>query len=358
MARLRSVTAYEGTQVTPSVPTAPASPRRPSMADVAAAAGVSHQTVSRVVNHPERVRPETRERVRDAIRQLNYRPNNAARALVTRRTMLIGVVNPGEARFGPARTTMAIEEAASRAGYATTLAVMRDAPTASVDAALDSFLDLGVDGVIVIAPVTRVALAARALSASLPVVIVAAGLRESASFHVVAVDQEAGARLATRHLLELGHRDIVHISGPNAWFDARSRIVGWRDELQAAGIAPPPIIAGGWDAIDGYRIGQRLIREQRLPDAIFAANDLLALGLIRACHQAGVRVPDDVSVVGFDDIDGADFFEPPLTTVRQPFAAVGHRSIEVLLAAMQGAATSTTLIPPELAVRSSCRARS
>lgn len=325
------------------------------MADVAAAAGVSHQTVSRVLNSPERVRPETRERVREAIRQLNYHPNNAARALVTRRTKLIGVVNPGEARFGPAHMTMAIEEAASRAGYATTLAVMRDANAASVDAALSFFLDLGVDGVIAIAPTTRVAPAARELSTSLPVVMVAAGLRESATFHVVAVDQEAGARLATRHLLDLGHRDIVHIAGPIEWFDARSRIVGWRDELQAAGVAPPPIIAGGWDAIDGYRIGQRLIRERRLPEAVFAANDLLALGLIRACHQAGVRVPDDISVVGFDDIDGAGYFEPPLSTVRQPFAAVGHRSIEVLLAAMEGAESSRTLIQPELAVRSSCR---
>lgn len=327
------------------------------MADVAAAAGVSHQTVSRVLNSPEVVRPATRDRVLKAIRQLGYRRNTAARALVTQQTRLIGVVNPGEARFGPANMTMAIEEAASRAGYATTLAVMRDAHAQTVDTALDFFLELGVDGVIVVAPITKVAPAAKELSASLPVVMVAAGLRENSSLHVVAVDQEAGARMATRHLLDLGHRDIVHVAGPNEWFDARSRIVGWRDELVRAGLAPPPIITGGWDPIAGYEIGRTLVRERRLPDAIFAANDLLALGLFRAFHEAGVQVPRDISVVGFDDIDGAGYFEPPLTTVRQPFAAVGHRSIEVLLAALEGARSSRTLIAPELVIRASCRSR-
>lgn len=330
--------------------------RRPSMADVAEAAGVSHQTVSRVLNSPEMVRPATRERVLAAIQRLGYRRNPAARALVTRETRLIGVVNPGEARFGPASTTFAIEEAASRAGYSTTLAVMRDAQAQTVDVALDFFLEVGVDGIIFIAPITGMVPAAKELSSSLPVVMVAAGLREDASLHVVAVDQEEGARMATRHLLDIGHRDIVHVAGPDEWFDARSRIVGWRDELLRAGIAPPPIMAGGWDPEQGYEVGKVLIRERRLPGAIFAANDLLALGMLRAFHEARVRVPDDVSIVGFDDVDGAGYFEPPLTTVRQPFAAVGQKAIEVLFAAFEGAAVSRTLIAPEFVVRGSTRA--
>jgi DNA-binding LacI/PurR family transcriptional regulator len=254
------------------------------MTDVAAVAGVSHQTVSRVLNDPEAVRPATRARVEAAIRQLGYIRNTAARALVTRRTRLIGVVNPGQALFGPANTTVAIEEAAREAGYTTTLAVMRDADAATVGAALESFQELGVEGIVVIAPVTRVALAAKELSATLPVVIVAAGLRESSSLHVVAVDQEVGARLATRHLIDLGHREILHVAGPNDWFDARSRIVGWRDELLEAGLEPPPIISGGWGPEDGLSIGRTLARERRLPSAIFAANDMLALGLLRAFH--------------------------------------------------------------------------
>ncbi|MFA9431381.1 LacI family DNA-binding transcriptional regulator [Egicoccus sp. AB-alg2] len=328
--------------------------RRPSMADVAAVAGVSHQTVSRVLNSPEAVRPETRRRVESAIRQLGYVRNTAARALVTRRTRLIGVVSPGEALFGPASTTMAIEQAARLAGYATTLAMMPDVDTGSIQGVLESFRELDVEGIVVVAPVTQIALAAKELATTLPVVMVAAGLRENSSLYVVAVDQEVGARTATRHLIDLGHRDILHVAGPNDWFDARSRIVGWRDELLEAGLEAPPIITGSWAPEDGYEIGRRLVAERRLPSAIFAANDLLALGLVRAFHEAGVHVPGDVSVVGFDDIDGAGYWEPPMTTVRQPFAAVGQRAIEVLLAALEGAPSSRTLIAPELVVRGSC----
>lgn len=323
------------------------------MADVAAVAGVSHQTVSRVLNTPDAVRPATRERVEEAIQQLGYRRNTSARALVTRRTRLIGVVNPGEGRFGPMNTTIAIEEAASRSGYATTLAVMRDARAKTVEAALELFLEFGVEGIVFVAPWTRMAPAALKLSSTLPVVMVAAGLREHSSLHVVAVDQELGARLATRHLVELGHRGIVHVAGPNEWFDARSRIVGWRDEMREAGLVAPPIISGGWDPVHGYEIARTLIRERRLPSAIFAANDPMALGMLRAFHEAGVQVPDDVSVVGFDDVEGADYYEPPLTTVRQPFAEVGLRSIDVLLAALEGAPASRTLIAPELVIRAS-----
>jgi DNA-binding LacI/PurR family transcriptional regulator len=291
--------------------------------------------------------------VEAAIRRLGYRRNPAARALVTRRTGLIGVVNPGTARFGPANTTMAIEEAARDAGYATTLAVVRDAHASTVDAALEFFLGLGVDGIVVIAPITEVAAAANQLAAQLPVVLVAAGLRPTSQMRVVGVDQELGARLATRHLLELGHREIVHVSGPNNWFDARARIVGWRHEMLQAGLELPPIVPGGWDTVNGYDVARRLVAEDRLPSAIFAANDHMALGMLRAFHAAGVRVPEDVSLVGFDDTEGAGYYEPPLTTVRQPFAAVGHRAIGVLLDAIEGRPSRPAPLAPELVVRSS-----
>ncbi|WP_240646166.1 LacI family DNA-binding transcriptional regulator [Georgenia sp. SYP-B2076] len=325
----------------------------PSMADVAAVAGVSHQTVSRVLNNPDAVRPDTRERVLVAIRALGYRRNPAARALVTRRTRLIGVINPGEARFGPANTTIAIEEAAREAGYATTLTIMRDARHETVEAALEYFLGLGVDGIVVIAARTHVAAAADELAGRLPVVMVAAGLQATASLHVVAVDQELGARMATRHLIGLGHREVVHVSGPNDWFDARARVAGWRKEMREAGLEVSALVAGGWDAAQGYEVARRMARDRRLPGAVFAANDQMALGMLRAFQEAGVRVPEDVSVVGFDDVAGSEFFSPPLTTVRQPFAAVGRRCIEVILGALDGRSPSTTLIPPELVVRSS-----
>ena len=339
--------------MTPSPGPGTAREGAPSMADVAAVAGVSHQTVSRVLNNPETVRPDTRERVLVAIRALGYRRNPAARALVTRRTRLIGVIGPGEARFGPANTTVAIEEAAREAGYATTLTIIKDARYETVEGALDYFLGLGVDGIVVIAARTQVAAAADALAGKLPVVMVAAGLRSTASLHVVAVDQELGARLATRHLIDLGHREIVHVSGPNDWFDARARVAGWRTEMRAAGLEVSALIAGGWDAVQGYDVARRLTREGRLPSAVFAANDQMALGMLRAFQEAGVRVPEDVSVVGFDDVAGSDYFSPPLTTVRQPFAAVGRRCIEVVLGALDGRRPSTTLISPELVVRAS-----
>jgi len=323
------------------------------MADVAAVAGVSHQTVSRVLNAPKTVRPDTRERVQSAIVQLGYRRNSSARALRTRRTRLIGVVNPGEARFGPANTTMAIEEAARVAGYATTLAVMRDSQAATVEAALEFFLSLGVDGIVVIAPITQVAAAANELAGKLPVVMVTAGLRPTSELRVVGVDQELGAYLATRHLIELGHREIVHVSGPNNWFDARSRIVGWRRALTEAGLEVPPLVRGGWDPVDGFAVARGMIDDGRVPSSVFAANDLLALGMMRAFHAEGIRVPDDVSVVGFDDTEGAGYYEPPLTTVRQPFAAVGHRAIEVLLGIIEGESVPSDPIAPEIVVRES-----
>ncbi|MFD1506442.1 LacI family DNA-binding transcriptional regulator [Georgenia yuyongxinii] len=325
----------------------------PSMADVAVRAGVSHQTVSRVLNNPETVRPDTRERVLAAIGALGYRRNTAARALVTRRTRLIGVVNPGEARFGPTNTTVAIEEAAREAGYATTVTVIRDARAATIQAALDHFLSLGVDGIVVVAARSQVAAAAERLAGELPVVMVAAGLRSTSSLHVVAVDQELGARLATRHLIDLGHTEIVHVSGPNDWFDARARVAGWRREMEQAGLEVSPLVAGGWDGIQGYDLAHRFVRERRVPHAVFAANDQMALGMLRAFYEAGVRVPEDVSVVGFDDIAGSEYFTPPLTTVRQPFAAVGRRCLEVVLGALDGGRPSTTLIPPELVIRAS-----
>ncbi|GAA4418433.1 LacI family DNA-binding transcriptional regulator [Georgenia halophila] len=323
------------------------------MADVAGLAGVSHQTVSRVLNNPDVVRPETRRRVEEAIRALGYRRNTAARALRTRQTGLIGVVNSGEARFGPAHMTMAIEEAARQSGYATTMTVVRDAKDSTVETVLEFFLEHRVDGIIVIAPVTAVAAAANQLVGQLPVVLVAAGLRPTSGLRVVGIDQELGAALATRHLLELGHRQVLHVSGPDDWFDARSRIAGWRCALESAGVEVPAPVTGGWDAADGHRVACRLIDQRRVPTAVFAANDLMALGMIRAFHEAGLRVPDDVSVVGFDDAEGTGYFSPPLTTVRQPFSDVGRAAIHAFLQAVGGEPSDAETIAPELVVRES-----
>jgi len=335
-----------------SVVEVPQVKRPPVMSDVAARAGVSHQTVSRVLNTPELVRPETQERVRAAIEELGYRRNLSARALATSRTRMIGVINPSIRRLGPSHTTMAIQDAARRAGYATISSSAEDA-AANPHETLDFFLSLAVEGVVVVAPTTEIAEATLGLAGSLPIVIIAAGLVAEAPFHVVAVDHERGARDVTRHLIDLGHRDIVHVAGPDNWFDARARIAGWRAELTEAGLPVPDVIPGGWDPSQGYQATQAILRLPQLPTAVFAANDMLALGVIRALHEANVRIPEDVAVVGYDDVSGSDYYHPPLTTVRQPFDEVGRQAIEVLLAVIDGEDPDEILTRPELVVRES-----
>jgi DNA-binding LacI/PurR family transcriptional regulator len=323
------------------------------MTDVAARAGVSHQTVSRVLNAPELVRPATRERVLEAIEALGYRRNLSARALATKRTRLVGVLNSGVSYFGPGHTTRAIETAARAAGYVTVASAVEAATENPADT-LDFFLNLAVEGLIIVAPTIEVAAAVRPLAGTLPIVIIATGLDAPEPMRVVAVDHEQGARDATRHLLGLGHRTVAHIAGPDNWFDARARLHGWHAELLRSGAPVPEPLAGGWDARDGYTAAERLLALPERPTAVFAANDLLALGLMRRLHEEGLRVPEDVAVVGYDDSAGSDFFTPALTTIRQPFDSVGTRAISVLIKTIEGANPSNMLIVPTLIVRESC----
>ena len=326
-------------------------PRPPAMSDVAARAGVSHQTVSRVLNDHPNVRPATRERVLAAIAELGYRRNPAARALVTRRSGMIGVMSSGSALFGPSSTLIAVEGAARDAGLFVSVATIAKWEVESVSTALEHFMDQGADAVVVIASHDEAVAAARTFTGSVPLVMI--GPAElPPPLHAVSGDQYGGARLAVRHLLELGHREVVHLAGPVDWFDARRRIDGWRDELAAAGVTAPEPIPGDWSAARGYEVGRRLVAEG-LPTAVFAANDQLALGLLRAFAEAGVRVPDDVSVVGFDDIEGSAHFFPPLTTVRQEFRLLGRRCLEAVVELLAGDAPEPELVLPSLVVRAS-----
>lgn len=325
--------------------------RPPAMSDVAAVAGVSHQTVSRVLNGHPSVRPETRRRVLDAIADLGYRRNTAARTLVTRRSGTIGVVSTGSALFGPTSTLIALEVAARDAGLYVSVATVSEWTADGVVAVLEHFMSQGVDGVVVIAAHDDAVEAVRAFAEPVPLVMVGPRVLPE-PLHSVAVDQYAGARLAVRHLLDLGHRSVVHLAGPVDWLDARRRVEGWRDELEAAGFPVGDPTPGNWSADRGFEVGRELVAGT-LPTAVFAANDQLALGLLRAFAEAGVRVPADVSVVGFDDVDGAANFYPPLTTVRQEFGALGRRCIEVLVAAIAGSEIESGLIAPSIVVRAS-----
>jgi DNA-binding LacI/PurR family transcriptional regulator len=334
----------------------PSGRRRAVMADVAKLAGVSHQTVSRVLNGSPHVRPETRQRVEAAMRHLDYRPSSVARALVTGRSRTLGVVSFDTTLYGPASTLVGIERAAHDEGYFTSNVSLESLHRTSVLSAVERLRAQGVDGILIIAPQEAAAEAVLHVPAELPVVAVEAGPDEAVP--VVAVDQFEGAAAATRHLLELGHATVWHVAGPPDWLEARQRLDGWRTALEAAGADVPPHSTGDWSARSGYEIGRRLLT---VPDitAAFMANDQMALGLLRSLHEAGREVPRDISVVGFDDIPEAQYFTPPLTTVRQDFAAVGRRSVIRLLGEMENATRSSTreTVAPELIVRASTQRR-
>ncbi len=301
----------------------------PAMADVARLAQVSHQTVSRVLNGHPHVRDQTRLRVLAAIDHLGYRPNRVARALVTGRSQVIGVVAQNSTLYGPVSLLAAFEQAAAEVGFVVTAHRVDVSDRGSVTDALEWHRDQRVAGIVVIAPTASVSDAIDAIPSGVPLVMVDGDQRRSTP--LVTVDQEAGAYAATRCLLDAGHRTVWHVSGPPDWFDSAGRVRGWRAALEDAGLEAPPPLLGDWSAAAGYRAGLRLARE---PDvtAVFAANDHLALGILRAMSERGRRVPDDVSVVGFDDVPEAGYLIPALTTIRPDFDAVARATLDLLLA--------------------------
>ena len=322
------------------------------MADVARLAGVSHQTVSRVLNDPDQVRQETRVRVEAAMEMLDYRPNSVARALVTGQTRVLGVVSFDTTQYGPASTLFAVERAAHEAGYHVSIAsARRPDPRATLDA-VERFRVQGVDGILVIAPQAEATLSVLSLPDDVAVVAVEAGPEDGVP--VVTVDHAAGAVAATRHLLELGHATAWHIAGPANWAEARARVAGWREALAEAGAIEPPVLEGDWSARSGYELGRRLLAAPGAT-AVFVANDQMALGLLRVMHEAGRAVPDELSVVGFDDQPEASFFNPPLTTIRQDFMEMGRRGLELLLEEIEhgGRTSRREMVAPELVVRAS-----
>ncbi|GGO60951.1 LacI family transcriptional regulator [Microbacterium nanhaiense] len=301
------------------------------MADVAAAAGVSHQTVSRVLNGHSYVREATRDRVLAAIDELGYRRNQAARTLATSRSATVGIVATDTAHFGPSSTVLAVEQAARDAGRFVSIAsVASDDP----GAAIEQLMAQGVDGIVVVAPHVEVARLLDAAPARIPIVVVAArsDAPRDTAIRYVAVDQAAGAAAVAEHFAGLGHRGFAHIGGPDDWFDAIERSRGFAERARRLGGAVRILPAGGWGARQGYDAARALVTEiaERRVTAVFAANDYLAIGAIRAFADAGLRVPGDVSVVGFDDVEGAAYLAPALATVQQPFATLGKAAVAAL----------------------------
>jgi DNA-binding LacI/PurR family transcriptional regulator len=306
--------------------------RRPVMADVARLAGVSHQTVSRVVNDHPNVRPQTRDNVLAAITQLAYRPNAAARTLVTRRTQTLGVISCDTDLVGPASMLYGIETAAA-GSYFVSVASLPALDHSVARDTVERLLGQGVEGIIVIAPSTSAVTALSGVPPEVP--LVAVGCGTSAPLASVAVDNTAGATTATQYLLGLGHARVHFVGGPKTSLDALEREAGWRAALAAAGVDPPEVLAGDWSSRSGYLAGRVLAARPEVT-AILCVNDQMALGVIRAMSEADRPVPGDVSVVGFDDIPESEFFGPPLTTVRQDFAELGRRALRLLVLKIAG----------------------
>jgi DNA-binding LacI/PurR family transcriptional regulator len=325
--------------------------RAPNIRDVARLAGVSYQTVSRVLNDSPSIRASTKQRVLEVITELGYRPNQAARTLVTSRSRTIGVLTGQTAHYGPTTSVNAIEIAAREAGYRLSTTSIATNDYTSIKLALDYLLSQSVEAIVVLAPQVRVFEAIEELSINVPFVTLESTGRDTR--HSVSVDQVAGARMATRHLIDLGHTEIVHLSGPKDWIEADARMQGFLEELDSADLRTRAPILGDWTAHFGYYAGLEMLRFRDFT-GVFCGNDQMALGFAHACRDMGLDVPGDISIVGFDDIPEAAHFLPPLTTVRQNFAELGRRAVALLLGELEGdAAGGRERIEPELVVRSS-----
>ncbi|MDT0483909.1 MULTISPECIES: LacI family DNA-binding transcriptional regulator [Streptomyces] len=325
----------------------------PRSEDVARLAGVSRKTVSRVLNNEPYVSEESRRRVLAAAEELGYRLNHAARALASGRTRSIGVVALATAGYGTASLLVGIEQAVRDAGYALRVVNTPDGDPQSIAGALESLLEQGVDGIVVSVPIVEGEVP---LGVDVPVLFVGAPPAFTAARTLtVGVGAHQLARAATEHLLDLGHATVHHLAGPRRWYATKDRIEGWQAALAARGAHEPPVLNGDWSADSGYAAGLGLASD-RLVTAVFAAGDEMAIGLIHGLRESGRRVPEDVSVVGFDGNPVFAYVTPPLTTVRQPFEAASSEGIRLLLHAIEKPETE---LPPandppvELVVRGS-----
>ena len=325
----------------------------PTVKDVAARAGVSVATVSRVLNEQTVVRESTVSRVRQAVEDLNYVPHGGARSLSTRRTNTVGLVLPDLHGEFFSEMIRGVDVAARRKGYH--LLVSGSHSDWSEMAAVVSAVRGRVDGLIVMAPELEAGKVHSRLPSGLPAVLLNCRIDDAWS---IAVDNAQGAREMMDHLAGLGHRRIAFIRGPSANNDAAERLRGWRDALAASGVPEEGLLyEGDFSETAGYDAAYAILSESSLPTAIFAANDAMAIGALCALREQGVRVPEDMAVVGFDDIPLARFVSPPLTTISVDIAELGRRAFDLFLEAAsvrEDEMPRPEVVPTRLVIRESC----
>ncbi|PJF39783.1 MAG: LacI family DNA-binding transcriptional regulator [Chloroflexi bacterium] len=327
--------------------------RRITMNDVAKKAGVSYQTVSRVINNHPSVAVETRYRVLDAINELGYEPSRAAQNLAGRESRTIGAVAFGLNDYGPSQIVINMEKVARDFGYDFLIYNVTEISRGGVMAAIRHFNRWQVDGLFIIPPTIHAVYTDLVSMCNYPIMYI--GATPDPRIPSVAIDQKRGSELATEYLIEHGHRQIVEISGPLDWFHARARHEGWRTTMKKHNLEPQYSIAGDWSAASGYCVAQQLLTDTMPMTGVVVANDQMALGALRAFHEAGWRVPEDISLIGFDNIPEAAYFEPPLTTIQQNFKQLALQSIELMIDILKNrdAHSNHALIVPELVVRAS-----
>ena len=329
-----------------------------SMTDVARAAGVSLKTVSRVVNREQHVSSSVRDAVQQAIDELGYQPNGAARALASKKTRRIGMIAASTSLSGPSAILDGVEKAVRQQGYS--LALVRTQPDEGyeIQHAMAQLVSQGIDGLILSEPVDTYDLGIHA-PAGIPLLSIDfPDQRHSAEEIVVGPDEVDGARQAVRHLLSLGHRTVHHIAGDPAWAAARQRARGWRETLEQEGAPAVEPVFGDWTPASGHAQMLRLLEagfEAGRPTAVFVANDQMAVGAIHAVERSGLSVPGDVSIIGFDDADDSAYLHTPLTTVRADFQETARRGVDRLIQAIEGRDESPRhfTLPVELVIRES-----
>ncbi|ENA0610138.1 LacI family DNA-binding transcriptional regulator [Enterobacter bugandensis] len=318
--------------------------------DVARAAGVSYQTVSRVINDAEHVSARTREKVQQAMAELHYVPNRGAQQLAGKRTRTLGLITTDLALHAPSQIASAVKSRTVEQG-ASVLISMVEQPD-RCRAALQELLAQRVEALLVNVPLED-AQAEQLASLASPVPILFLDVSDTAQVNSLVFDAAQGARLGAEHVLSQGHRRIALLSGPESSVSARARLTGWKAALAQAGLEPAAEAHGSWSAASGYEKGHQLLSGANIPEAILVANDQMALGVMRACAEKGIAVPGHISVVGFDDTADSAWFSPPLTTVRQAFREAGERSVEWLLAAARDEKRWQVRLPVTLVVRHS-----
>jgi LacI family transcriptional regulator len=332
----------------------PARKKDVTIYDVADRAGVSYQTVWRVLNKRSDVARETRLRIHQVVEEMGYRPNMTARQLVSQRSAVIGFVTWATQFYGPAQIMINVEHAAREAGYSLMFAGVTEASVDNIKASVANLCAHRVAGIIMHVPFELDLRVVRKISANVPLVASDCDLGFEAPS--VLVHQERGAWMATQHLLSLGHTKIAYLRGTRVWRVYRLRYEGWLKAMKEAGHPPGPCVQGDWSAKSGFQAGLKLIEQYNGHfTALAVANDQMALGAIQAFQQKGLRVPGDVSVTGFDDLAEAEFFSPPLSTIHHDFASIGKLSVRCLMDQLQGGTSmpSVRTIEPTLVVRHS-----